>query len=436
MRFFTAICLAWSLSVAIVHPSSGADWAQFRGPNGSGVTRDTNLPLEWGDSKNLKWKTALPGPGSSSPIVFGERVFVTCYSGYGVDGDDPGNLEDLRRHLVCVDRTDGKVVWSKAVDAVLPEDPYAGMGIPEHGYASNTPVTDGVRVYAFFGKTGVLAIDTEGNQLWQTGVGQESSSRRWGSAASLVLYKDMVIVNASEESQSIRALNKVTGEEVWKAEARALELAYGTPVLVDRDDGGKELVIGVPYEVWGLNPDTGKLMWYAETELSGNVAPSPVASDGVVFILGGYPRTGSAAVRAGGKDDVTDSHVLWTSRDASYIPSPVVHDGHLHWVSDQGVAFCVDAKSGETLYRERLPRASGGRGRGKPFYASVLLAGDRLYAVSRRGGTYVLAAKPEYELLAQNRFESDETDFNGSPAVAGGRVFLRSNRFLYCVETE
>jgi outer membrane protein assembly factor BamB len=307
------------------------------------------------------------------------------------------------------------------------------MGVPEHGYASNTPATDGERVFVFFGKTGVLAFDFDGNQLWQVNVGKESSNRRWGSSASLILHNDMVIVNASEESRSICGLDKRTGKEIWKAEAAALELSYGTPLMVPLIGGGKELVIGVPYEVWALNPDTGKLAWYAETGLDGNVAPSPVAANGIVYIFGGYRNTGSVAIRTGGNGDVTDTHVRWTSRDASYIPSPVIHDGKLYWVSDQGIAFCADAETGETLYRERLSRTGGG---GKPFYASVVLAGDKLICVSRRGGTYVLAAKPEFEQLAHNEFESDDSDFNASPAISDGQLFLRSNRYLYCVETK
>lgn len=288
-----------------------------------------------------------------------------------------------------------------------------------------------------YGKTGVLAFDLDGNQLWKVNVGKESSNRRWGSSASLILYKDMLIVNASEESQSIRALDKLTGKEIWKAEASSLELSYGTPLLVPLDDNRKELVIGVPYEVWALNPDTGKLNWYAETGLDGNIAPSPVAADGIVYIFGGYRNTGSVAIRAGGKDNVTDTHVLWSSKDASYVPSPVIHKGKLYWVSDQGIALCADAKTGETIYRERLSRTggSGGRRGGKPFYASVVLAGDKLICVSRKGGTFVLAAKPEFEQLAHNRFASDHTDFNASPAISDGQIFLRSNRCLYCIES-
>ncbi len=425
------------LLATIADSARAGDWPRFRGPNGSGVSTDTKVPVTWSDSENLKWKTALPGPGSSSPIVVGDRVFVTCYSGYGVTRRDAGNLEDLKRHLLSIDRADGKIVWSKTIDAAMPEDPFSGMGVPEHGYASNTPVSDGERIYVFFGKSGALAFDMQGNQLWQTDLGRESSNRRWGSSASPILYKDTVIVNASEESQSVRALDTATGKEVWKAEAASLELAYNTPALVELEDGRVDVVIPVPHEIWGLNADTGRLTWFAETQLAGNVAPSPIVHDGVVYVLGGYPRIGAVAIRAGGKDDVTKSHIAWTSTDASYITSPVFCDGNLYFVSDQGIALCVDAKSGETVYKERLPGGGGsGGGRGKPFYASVVLVGDKIYSVSRRNGTIVLAAKPEFEQLAHNKLGSDETDFNGSPAVSDGQMFLRSNRFLYCLAGE
>ena len=423
------------LALVLSPPVAGADWPQFRGPGGQGVSPGGQVPWQWSDTQSLQWKTALPGPGSSSPIVSGERVFVTCYSGYGVDAREPGRPEDLKRHLLCLQRTNGNVLWSRVVDAVLPEDRFGGMGITEHGYASSTPVTDGQRVYVFFGKTGVLAFDFQGTELWRAEVGHESSNRRWGSSASPILDGDKLIVNASEESRTLFALDKLSGKVLWKSEAAALELTYATPLVVALADGRQELVLGVPGEVWGLNPDTGKLKWYAATRLSGNVAPSPVAQAGVVYVMGGYPEQQTVAIRAGGKGDVTASHILWTSRDSSYVPSPVLHEGCLYWVSDQGIANCVEAATGKSLYRERLPRA-GGAGAGKPFYASIVLGGERLYAVSRTGGTYVLPAKPAFEVLAHNQFASDESDFNASPAISDRQLFLRSNRFLYCIEAE
>jgi len=422
------------LTITVLVTANGllaSDWTRFRGPNGMGITDDTKLPLTWSETKNLKWKTPLPGPGSSSTIIYGDRLFVTCYTGYGIDRSNPGSQADLKRHLLCVNRSDGKILWEKSVDAVLPEDPYRGY-ISEHGYASNTPVTDGERVYVFFGKTGVLAFDMQGKKLWQTSVGTESSNRRWGSAASPILYKNLLIVNASEESLAIYAFDKATGKEIWKAEGDDLELAHGTPFLANLADGRKELTIAVPEEVWGLNPDTGKLIWYAEMAPNGNICPSIIGKDGIVYVFGGFRIKGSLAIRTGGKDNVTQTHVLWSSPESSYVPSPVILNGHLYWVSDLGLACCMNAKSGKLVYRERL----SARGGGKPFYASVVLANGKLYAVSRTSGTFVLDAKPQFKQLAQNQLESDTSDFNASPAVSNGQIFLRSNKFLYCIEAD
>jgi len=205
------IALIAGLSVANARAAQ-PEWPQFRGPNGSGIAASDAQPATtWSDSQNVKWKVALPGPGSSSPIVTGERVFVTCYAGYG-DGSSGDGPEKLQRHLVCLERRSGKVLWDKSVPAELPEDSYSG-NLREHGYASNTPVTDGERVYAFFGKTGVLAFDLAGQQLWKVNLGKQSSNRRWGSGASPILYHNLVIVNAAEEGRAVCALDKLTGKE-------------------------------------------------------------------------------------------------------------------------------------------------------------------------------------------------------------------------------
>ena len=420
-----AILLAFA-SIA----TQAADWPRFRGADGSGNAGDTKAPATWSDSENLKWKTSLPGPGSSSPIVWKDRVFVTCYSGYG-DGSD-GAMEKLQRHLVAIERTTGKVLWSKSVAAELPEDAYGGF-LTEHGYASNTPATDGERVYAFFGKTGVVAFDFDGKELWRVNVGKESGNRRWGSGASLVLAGDKVIVNASEESQSVRALDKATGREVWKAPSASLELCYSTPAVMNAGDR-TDLVLAVPGELWGMNPDTGKLRWFAETRLSGNVSPSVLIADGMIYVNGGFPRLGAAAVKGGGKGDVTESAVVWSSQNASYVPSPVISGGHLYVANDQGFALCLNAKDGALVYKERLPGASAtGRG-GKPFYASAVLANGLVYAVSRQNGTFVFEAKPTFKLVAHNKLASDSSQFNGTPAITDGQIFLRSDRALYCIE--
>ena len=415
--------------VAAVQTGLAEDWTQFRGPNGAGLSPDLNLSVTWSDTENLHWKAELPGPGSSSPIVLGDRVFVTCYSGYGVPKANGGDLQSLQRHLVCVSRTEGKVQWTKTIAAELPEDGYQGY-ISEHGYASNTPVTDGERVYCFFGKSGVFSFELDGTQVWQTGVGKESSNRRWGSGSSLILHNDRLIVNASEESQSVRALDKQTGKEIWKAAGAAMELAYGTPTVANLKDNRTDIVLAVPGEIWGLNAETGKLRWYAEHQLTGNICPSIIMDRETAFVFGGFRSAGSLALRVGGEGNVTQSQVEWTSRNSSYVATPVLHEGHLYWISDNGQAFCIVAKTGELVYRERVTELRSG---GRPVYASPVIADGKIYVPSRWDGVLVLAAKPEYRVLAQNRFPTDESDFNATPAISNSQLFLRSNRFLYCV---
>lgn len=231
------------------------DWARFRGPNGSGVASDSeSLPMAWSPEANLAWKTPLPGPGVSSPIICRGRVFVTCYSGYGLDPEAPGEIENLVRHLICIDLQTGQKLWQRDVPATLPEDPYSGIGVTAHGYASHTPVSDGDNVYAFFGKGGVHAFDLDGKELWQADVGKESDPNKWGSSSSPVTYNDTVIVTASAESQAIIGFDKTTGQELWRQEAEGLDGMWGTPTLVRMDEGRTDLVMCVAKELWGSIP--------------------------------------------------------------------------------------------------------------------------------------------------------------------------------------
>jgi len=414
-------------------------WPGFRGPLGTGVAATAQFPEKWSSSSNLAWKTDLPGPGSSSPIVWGDSVFVTCYSGYG-EGSS-GRLDDLVRHLVRADKSTGKIVWTKTVPSAAPEDAYRGY-LTEHGYASQTPVTDGQTVFAFFGKSGVVAFDFAGNQLWQTSVGTSSSNRRWGSAASLVLYKGLVIVNASEESRSLKALDKKTGSIVWEAKGASLELCYGTPVLMepvaatsDAATTKTELVLALPGEVWGINPDTGKLLWFAHSPLTGNISPSVAVANDTVIAFGGYPNTGSFALKAGGRGDVTQTHALWKGSKSSYVPSPVIKDKHLYWLNDRGQACCAEIETGNLVYQQRLP-IGGGDGASRPVYASVILAGDNIVGVTRQSGTVIFKASPQFSLVGINKIDLDDSDFNSSPAISGDRLFLRSNRALYCIQRQ
>ena len=398
---------------------------RFRGTDGSGSSANVDIPTKWSAQSNLKWKAEIPGAGSSTPIVVGDRVYVTCYSGYGTDLNSAGNSKSLARHLIALDLNTGKEIWTASVVNTSTEDQFQGF-LTEHGYATSTPTSDGENIYAFFGKSGVFAFDKQGKQLWNTSVGTESGSRHWGSSASLIGYKNLIIVNAADESQTIYGLNRQTGEVVWKAEAAGLENTFCTPLLITIGDR-TELVIAVPWEIWGLDPETGKLLWYVETDLDSNVCPSVIAKDGIVYAMGG--RTGgSIAVRAGGKGDVAKTHVLWKGTATSYVPSPVIHKDRLYWVNDRGIALCANAKTGELVYQERIAAS----GTGRLFYASVSLINNKLYAVSRHGGTFIYETGDKFTQITNNK-HMDETAFNASPVITGNHLLLRSNSHIYCI---
>lgn len=422
-----------------------ADWPGFRGPEGDGISRDeASVPATWSESEHLIWKVDLPGWGSSSPIVYGGKVFVTCYSGYGtvegsgtrrggpsVEAGDPGTL---KRHVLCFDAATGERLWEETVAATGEEDEYRGY-LTEHGYASATPVTDGQRVYVVFGKSGAYAFDFEsGETLWAASLGEESNSKRWGSGSSPILWGDYVIVTASSEDRSMKWLNRETGEEVHEKEAGMFDLAFGTPAVVTLPDGEEEIVMGVPEEVWAFDPETAKLKWYASIPMNGNLSPSIVSDDkGVVYVYGGYRTKGSMAIRAGGDGDVSDSRVIWKSPESSYIPSPVWHEGHLYWINERGKVTCADAATGEVVNSVMIDGDLAGGPKSRSVYASMVLADGKLYGTTRVSGTFVFEATPELKQLAQNVFAGDESDFNGSVAVSDGRIYLRSNEALYCV---
>jgi hypothetical protein len=383
-----------------------------------GISDATDLPIEWGPSHGLVWKTALPGAGASSPITFGDRIFLTCYTGFFVPGESGGSPEQLQRHLLALRLDDGQVVWDKAVAAKLPEEEQ----IRDHGFAANSVAVDAERVYAFFGKTGVFAFDHEGHQLWHTDVGSQTSG--WGTAASPVLHKDLVVINASVESESLVALDRKTGQEKWRA--GGIREAWNTPLVVTAASGREELIVPVQGSVLAFDPDSGEPLWSCKTDIGWYMVPSVVAADGVIYCLGGRSGTAALAIRAGGRGDVTETHRLWTSVKGSNVSSLVYLDGHLYWAHEsREIAYCVKAATGEVVYERRLDRAG-------QFYASALLADGRLYYVNRDGKTFVLAAKPQFEQLAVNDL-SDRSVFNASPAVVGNRLLLRSDKYLYCV---
>lgn len=415
-----------------------SDWPRFRGPAGSGVSQDRAVtPVTWDDQQNLKWKLKLPGPGLSSPIVVGKRVYVTCWTGFAAGEGSSNDPANLKRALVAADRESGEVAWTSSVEAVLPEDEFQGM-FAENGYASHTPASDGERIYCFFGKSGVVAFDLEGKQLWQTSVGTGLDPRGWGSASSPVLHGNLVIVTASAESESILALDKSTGEEVWRQETPGLAGTWGTPVVVTVDKNRSDIVLSVPNEIWGLNPENGKLRWYCEQQVaeSRSASASVVVSSGpdpVAYILGGRD-SGALAVRVGGKGNVTDTHTVWQNSTRGRIGTPVLYEGQLYWIAS-GVANCIDTATGKQIYKKRLKGGSTGSGRSGPRggdYSSPVVADGKLYYVTRSGAVYVLKLGEEFEQLATNQF-SDEGEYSATPAISNGQLFIRSTTTLYCV---
>lgn len=431
--------------LAIGSQATAEDWLRFRGPNGSGIsTSDKPAPTEWSNEKNLRWKVDLPGPGLSCPIVVGNRVLVTCWSGYGLDQRNPGNQEDLRRHILCFDRATGKKLWSDTIEPYLPEDRFGGQ-FAENGYATHTPVSDGKRIYAFFGKSGAIAYSLDGKRLWEKSLGTGSGASGWGSSSSPIIYKDMVIFTATAEDRAIVALNQETGEEVWKSQADGYASTWGSPVLADNGES-KDVVLSVPGEVWALNADTGKLRWYCEGVPARYICSSAVADKGIVYAIDSGPGGGGAvAIKVPGEIEekgITGSHVLWSKNERARIGTPLVHEGKLYFISGK-VINCADALTGERIYQERLSGGSApaggdngggrfGRGGGQD-YSSPVAADGKLFYVTRGGEMYVVALGSEFKQLAVNRFEGDDGDFSASPAIADGEIYIRSTKFLYCI---
>lgn len=416
------------------------DWPRFRGPNGSGLSPSTkDIPTNWKDV-NIKWKLKLPGPGHSSPIVVDDKLFLTYWSGYGVD--ENATQKDLRLHLLCIDKTTGQKRWDQSIEPALPEEPYQAM-FKEHGYASHTPVSDGKHVWAYFGKSGAVCFDLEGNLIWQKRLGNELDPDHWGSSSSPIVYKDILIVTASVECNTIFGLNKHTGETIWEHQSDELTSTWSTPIIVKVNDKRSDVVIPIPYKLWGLNPENGELVWQCNS-LNVNAACSSAIVDRnqLYFVERGRRGGGSVAIRIGGRGDVSKTHVVWKSRQRGHIGTPIIHDDNLYWISS-GIANCVNIRDGSEVYRARLKRPtqkeknnrySSFPETGTPggHHSSPVVHNGIAYYVSRGGDVYVFRLGEKFEQLAVNRI-ADGGDFSASPAISDGNLYIRSTKTLYCV---
>jgi hypothetical protein len=408
---------ALALVLSLTAPVAAGDWAGFRGPRASGLSDERGLPLTWSDTENVAWKAKLPGPGASSPIVWGDRVFVTSYSGYG--GSRQGDLARLKRHLVCVDRHRGSVLWTTEVPARLPELEWA-MPIAQHGYATSTPVTDGERVYVYFGKSGVLAYDLSGKEKWRADVGDLLNE--FGSGASPVIVGNLLIVNATVEGSRMVALDRTTGKPVWRV--RLNGDTWTTPILVDIPGGKPELVLATRHRLYAYDPENGQELWRCEWTGADYPSPSPVARDGIIYAMGSSSRGRVVlALRAGGRGDVGQSHVVWKANVGASYCSPLLVGPHLYFFSGQ--AHCLRADTGAIVYQERLA------GLGQE-YSSPVAADGKIYLFTRRGDGYVLGTGPKLEVLARNTLTTDG-GFVASPAIQGGQLFIRAGDVLFCL---
>jgi len=333
-----------------------------------------------------------------------------------------------------LNRADGKILWDRVIDADgAIEDPYKSF-VTRHGYASSTPVTDGDRVFCFFGKSGVFAFDREGKQLWHQAVFKLQSSKRWGSASSPILHEGKLIVNAADEALTVYAFDAKSGKKLWEIEDKNLDQNWETPIIHKVSETRSDLILAVNGKISGVDLATGKHRWFSKMGLIGSLTSSPVVFGDHVVLLGGFPKTRGAAFKLGLTGDVSDQAVLWeNAKVKTYLTTPIFHQGKLYYIREEGIACCADPMTGNLIYAERIEgAASGSTNKGEPFYASPVLVNGHLVVVSRTAGTFILEAKPEYKLVRINKIEGDKTRFQGTPAVCDGQIFLRSDKAVYC----
>jgi len=346
-------------------------------------------------------------------------VYLTAFSGYGLNADEPGERDQLRLHVLCFDRAKGGLLWDRSIAASAAEQA-ATRRVIDHGYASGTPVRDEQGVYAYFGVSGLVAYDHDGTEMWRAHTGDQTAG--FGSAASPIVYENLVIMNASIESGTVFAFDRTSGKQVWRIED--VVRSWTTPVVASTADGQPELIISYRNLVRGFDPATGQPLWSA-SGIQDYVVPCVVVEAGIAYVLGGR-KNQSMAIRLGGRGDVTSSHKIWESNIGANVTSPIIHNGRLYWSSDRGIANCLDAATGDVIYRERMDTR-------ERVYASAVLAGDHLYLTTRENGIFVIATGDEYRQVARNVIAGDDSLLNATPCVAGDTLLLRTNRRLYCV---
>lgn len=435
-----ALTLAAAFGLAAVSPAADNDnWPAWRGPSANGVAPPgANPPTKWDAETNIKWKAELPGRGSATPVVWGDQVFVLA----AVKTDRQAGPDDrpkpdprfqtkteppehfYRFEVISFDRATGKERWRKTAAEAVPHEGHHDT----HSYAGGSPATDGTRLYVSFGSFGVFAYDLAGKLLWARDLGRINSRLGWGEAVTPVAHGDSLVLNWDQEGAGdsrLVVLNAATGGTRWEAK-RDEKTSWNTPLVVEHG-GRTQVIVNGTNRARSYDLADGKVIW----EVGGmttNAIPSPLAADGVAYVVSGYRGAAAVAVPLGATGDLNGSGpVAWRyAKGTPYVPSPLLLDGRLYFTQgNTGVLTVLDAKTGKPLSAgERLPGVT-------QFYASPAAAGGRLYFVDRQGTTVVLKAGDQPEVLATNKL-GDPVD--ASPAVAGKTLFLRGHKYLYAIE--
>ncbi len=412
----SAVAAAADLVVSMIVPGGEAMkyWSRWRGPSGQGVVEGAGYPDSWSDKEHVVWSTEVPGRGHSSPIVWGDRIFLTSATEDGT-----------ARWVLCFRRSDGKLLWQASAPSAPAEPLY-----PKNSYASATVSTDGQRVYAYFGNAGLLALDFNGKQVWHVGFG--TITLYHGPGGSPLLYKDRLILFQEQrlmdrsiptDNGFIVAIDKATGKELWR-KTRTPQPGWGTPIAVQVGDH-VEIVVSSSRRVEAFDPETGNLLWSCGGNLV-EVIPTPVVGQGLIFAASG--RAGPTfAIRPGGSGDVTSTHVAWsTPKGSPFVPSPLVLGDYLYTVNDMAsVASCHNARTGELIGQLRL-----GEAKRESFSASPVTVEGRIYFTNDDGETFVLSPAPDFKLLHVNRIGEPTL---ASPALVDGRWYTRTQRHLICI---
>jgi outer membrane protein assembly factor BamB len=429
--------LACSACLLADNPTSEelANWPQFRGPLATGQAPGGNPPITFSDSENVRWKIAIPGEGSSTPIVWGDRVFLltAIKTDRKTDAVPEPDKQPKRQFgivfpnhyyqftVLCLDRKSGKTLWQKVATEVVPHEGHH----PDNDFASSTPVTDGKHLWVNFGSRGVYCYDLEGNLRWQKDFGRLQTRLSFGEGSSPALADGVLVTTWDHDGPSfIVAQDASTGEVLWRKERDEVS-AWATPLVVCR--GAKaQVVTNAAKRVRSYDLKTGELLWECGGQAA-NVTPSPVALDNLVFCMSGYRGSALFALPLDQSGDLTDGDkIAWKlDRGTPYIPSPLLYEGRLYFTqSNNGILSSVDAATGKIhIDRVRLPGISN-------IYASPVAAAGRIYFTGRDGTTVVIRAGDQLEVLATNRIDDP---MDASAAIVGKELFLRGKRYLYCL---